>query len=76
MYGGDTVEKRVTFIICKCSHFLIEGMAQKVPHRKSVSSTSPQKRNVRIFMQWDANVSPFKTLNTVSRWNGIKGQEN
>ena len=33
-------------------------------------------RNVRIFIQRDANVSPFKTLNTVSRWNGVKGQEN
>ena len=45
MYGGDTVEKRVTFVtvlnkvafICKCSHLLIEGMVQKVPHHKSVS---------------------------------------
>ena len=51
MYGDDNVEKRVTFItvikkiafICKGSHFLIEWMVQKVPHRKSVSNTSPQK---------------------------------
>ena len=34
------------------------------------------ERNVRIFIQRDANVSPFKTSNTVSRWNGVKGQEN
>ena len=27
-------------------------------------------------MQRDANVSPFKTFNTISRWNGVKGQEN
>ena len=34
------------------------------------------ERNVRIFIQRDANASPFKTLNTASRWNGVKGQEN
>ena len=50
-------------------------MVQKVPHLKSESSTSPQIRNVRIFIQRDANVCPFKTFNTVSRWNGVKGQE-
>ena len=33
-------------------------------------------RNVRIFVQRDANVSPIKTFNAVSRWNGVKGQEN
>ena len=37
-----TVIKKVAFI-CKCSHLLIEGMVQKDPHCKSVSSTSPQK---------------------------------
>ena len=32
--------------------------------------------NVRIFIQRDAIVSPFNTFNEVSRWNGVKGQEN
>ena len=34
------------------------------------------ERNVRICIQRDANVSAFKTFNTVSTWNGVKGQEN
>ena len=34
------------------------------------------ERNVRIFIQRDTKVSLFKTLNTVSRWNGVRGQEN
>ena len=83
MFGGDTVEKRVTFImVTKKLHLfvtavnlLIEGMYKK-SHIANLCLVQVHRKNVIIFILRDANVSPFKTLNTVSRWNGGKEQEN